>query len=39
MPFADLDEFAANPVIQDFGNMLTVADIARFVESKVDVDG
>jgi acyl carrier protein len=39
MPFADLDEFAKNPVIQDFGNMLTVADIARFVESKVDVDG
>ena len=23
MPFANLDEFAANPVVQDFGNILT----------------
>ena len=35
MPFADLDEFAQNPVVQDFGNLLTVADMCRFVESKV----
>jgi len=37
MPFADLDAFAENPVIQDFGNMLTVADMCRFAESKVEV--
>jgi len=37
MPFANLDHFAANPVVQDFGNLLTVADMARFVESKVGV--
>ena len=37
MPFANLEEFAKNPVVQDFGNMLTVADMCRFVESKVEV--
>ena len=37
MPFANLDEFAANPVVQDFGNLLTVADMCRFVETKVEV--
>ena len=35
MPFANLDEFAKNPVVQDFGNLLTVADMCRFVEAKV----
>jgi len=37
MPFANLDEFAKNPVVQDFGNVLTVADMCRFVESKVEI--
>ncbi|NLS92923.1 MAG: acyl carrier protein [Planctomycetaceae bacterium] len=37
MPFANLDEFAKNPVVQEFGNLLTVADMCRFVEGKVDV--
>jgi acyl carrier protein len=37
MPFANLDEFEKNPVVQDFGNLLTVADMCRFVESKVEV--
>jgi acyl carrier protein len=37
MPFANLDEFAKNPLVQDFGNLLTVADMCRFVESKVDL--
>ena len=37
MPFANLDEFAENPVVQDFGNVLTVADMCRFVEGKVEV--
>jgi acyl carrier protein len=39
MPFADLDKFAENPVVQDFGNLLTVADMCRFIESKVEVTG
>jgi acyl carrier protein len=37
MPFANLDEFAKNPVVQDFANLLTVADMCRFVETKVEV--
>jgi acyl carrier protein len=37
MPFANLDEFAANPNVQDFANLLTVSDMCRFVESKVSV--
>jgi len=39
MPFANLDAFAKNPVVQDFGNVLTVADMCRFVETKVQVTG
>lgn len=39
MPFANLDEFARNPSVQDFANLLTVADMCRFVETKVDVSG
>jgi acyl carrier protein len=37
MPFADLTAFNANPVVQDFGNLLTVEDMCRYVESKVGV--
>lgn len=37
MPFADLSTFSANPVVQDFGNLLTVQDMCRYVESKVGV--
>ena len=36
MPFADLDAFEKNPVVQDFGNLLTVADMCRFVETKLE---
>jgi acyl carrier protein len=39
MPFADLTKFAANPAVQDFGNLLTVQDLARYVESKVGATG
>ncbi len=39
MPFANLDEFAKNPAVQDFGSLLTVADMCRFVEGKVEVTG
>jgi acyl carrier protein len=35
MPFADLTAFSKNPVVQDFGNLLTVNDMCRYVESKV----
>ena len=35
MPFADLSNFEANPVVQGFGNLLTVNDLCRYVESKV----
>lgn len=35
MPFADLSKFKQNPVVQDFGNLLTVNDLCRFVEGKV----
>ena len=37
MPFADLENFAKNPIVQDFANLLTVADMCRFVETKVQV--
>lgn len=35
MPFADLSKFEENPVVQDFGNLLTVNDLCRYIESKV----
>jgi acyl carrier protein len=35
MPFADLTAFSANPAVQEFGNMLTVNDMCRYVESKL----
>jgi acyl carrier protein len=35
MPFADLTVFRSNPAVQDFGNLLTVQDMCRYVESKV----
>lgn len=35
MPFAELDQFASNPLVQDFANLLTVADMCRFVELKL----
>lgn len=38
MPFADLSNFEANPNVKDFGNMLTVQDMARYVETKVGVE-
>src|SRR6188768_1338766 len=31
MPFADLAKFEQNPVVQDFGNLLTVKDLCRYV--------
>jgi acyl carrier protein len=37
MPYANLDEFAQNPVVQDFPKLFTVADLCRFVEGKLGV--
>jgi acyl carrier protein len=37
MPFADLTKFEQNPVVQEFGNLLTVNDLCRYLETKVDV--
>ena len=37
MPFADLSKFEANPMVQDFGNLLTVKDLCRYVETKVGI--
>ena len=35
MPFADLSSFETNPLVQEFGNLLTVNDMCRYVCSKV----
>ena len=34
MPFADLTKFEENPVVQNFGNLLTVGDMCGYVASK-----
>jgi acyl carrier protein len=34
MPFADLSKFEKNPLVQDFGNMLTVKDLCNYVQTK-----
>ena len=36
MPFADLTKFEANPLVQEFGNLLTVNDMCRYVASKLE---
>jgi acyl carrier protein len=36
MPFADLSKFEANPAVQEFGNLLTVSDLCRYIETKVE---
>lgn len=35
MPFANLDAFAAKPNVKDFGGLLTVQDMVRFVQGKL----
>lgn len=35
MPFADLSTFKDNPVVQNFGNLLTVKDMCCFIEGKL----
>ena len=34
MPWADLSDFQKNPRVQDFGNLLTVGDLCRYVGTK-----
>lgn len=35
LPWADLSKFEQNPRVQDFGNLLTVQDLCRYVERKL----
>ena len=35
MPFADLTKFETNPLVSEFGNLLTVNDMCRYVSSKI----
>jgi acyl carrier protein len=35
LPWADLTKFEANPRVQDFGDLLTVGDLVRYIESKI----
>ncbi len=35
MPWADLSNFEKNPRVQDFGNLLTVGDLCRYVGTKI----
>ncbi len=36
MPFIDLTRFEENPAVQEFSNLLTVNDMCRYIETKVD---
>jgi acyl carrier protein len=35
MPWADLNKFESNPRVQDFGDVLTVSDLCRYVQDKL----
>ena len=35
LPFVDLTAFEKNPVVQEFPSRLTVADMCRFIQSKL----
>ena len=35
MPFIDLSKFEEDPVVQDFGNLLTVSALCRYISGKV----
>ncbi len=38
MPFADLAKFEENPMVQDFGNLLTVQDLCNYICAKVGAE-
>src|SRR5687767_5672638 len=35
MPFVDFTKFEANPQVREFSNLLTVGDLCRYIESKL----
>lgn len=37
MPFFDLAKFESNPEVQEFGTLLSVSDMCRYVETKLGV--
>jgi acyl carrier protein len=37
MPFVDFAKFESNPQVREFSNLLTVGDLCRYIESKVEV--
>jgi acyl carrier protein len=37
MPFINLEKFETNPEVQEFGNLLSVSDMCRYVETKIGV--
>ena len=37
MPFVDLSKFEQNPEVQEFGNLLTVSDMCRYIGTKIGV--
>jgi acyl carrier protein len=39
MPYVDLTEFEKDPAVRNFGNLLTVGDLCRYVETKVGAAG
>ncbi|MDO4549917.1 MAG: acyl carrier protein [Planctomycetia bacterium] len=36
LPFIDLTEFEKNPVVQEYASRITVADMCRFVQTKLN---
>ena len=38
MPFVDLTKFEDNPEVQEFGNLLSVNDMCRYIETKIGVN-
>ena len=34
MPFIDLSTFSGKPRVQDFGNLMTVGDLCKYIEGK-----
>ena len=39
MPFVDFAKFEGNPQVREFSNLLTVGDLCRYIESKLQAKG
>lgn len=39
MPFVDFTKFEGNPQVREFSNLLTVGDLCRYIESKLQAKG